>query len=313
MVDVTVVIVNYNTCCLLHECIQSIEKTTGCTYEIIIVDNASSDNSLKMLREMHPKLSVIQNKYNVGFARANNQGFSKGIGRYFFMLNPDTVVLDGAIDKLVTFIGQNQDVGICSPCNVGKEGDLQYNCDHFPNFWNNLWSYANFTNMFPNIDLFRRSRMLYWDYGYLRDVDRVMGCSLMIRSDLYRQLRGLDANYFMYFEETDLCYRSKKLGFRTVYLPDAKIMHYGGSSSKCLKHVEVFNNTVTEYFLKSQYYFYKKNYGLISMVGIRMLDLSYGLSLIIRNLFRRDQIKRREGIKKGRLFLTIAIAKRGLK
>lgn len=305
--DVSIVIVSFNTCRLLDECIASIKKETRCSHEIIVVDNASTDESCGMLRKKYPDVRLIENEKNVGFAKANNQGFAIASGRYYLMLNPDTVVLEGAIDKLIAFMDQNPGVGICSPRNVDREGNLQRNCDHFPSFWNNLCSYTNLVNIFPKVNMFRRSRMLYWDYSDLRDVDRVMGCSLMIRVNLYHQLGGMDENYFMYFEETDLCYRSKKSGYRTVYIPYASLIHYHGESTKEVLEKNVINRTIIDYHYKSQYYFLKKNYGMFQMLVNRLLDCTYGLSLIMRNVFRSDKIKRNLSLKKGKALISAAL------
>lgn len=289
--DVSIVIVSYNTSKILDECIVSIKKETTCSYEIIVVDNASVDDSRRMLREKYSDIILIENNGNVGFARANNQGFAIAQGKYFFMLNSDTIILDRAIDRLLDFMEQNPNVGICGPRNEEIDGTLQYSCDHFPSIWNNVWSYTNLTNKFPSIPMFRRNLMRYWDYAGLRDVDKIMGCALMISADLYARLGGLDNSYFMYFEETDLCYRAKKAGLRTVYFPSAKIVHYGGASSIAQKELQVVNTTIAAYYYKSQYYFFRKNYGLFPMLAIRALDLVYGISIMLRNGFRADKSK----------------------
>jgi GT2 family glycosyltransferase len=302
--DVSIVIVSYNTSQLLDECIVSVKKETTIDSEIIVVDNASIDDSCQMLREKHPDIKLIENENNVGFARANNQGFAIASGRYFLMLNPDTVVLDGAIDRLVNFMDENVDVGICTPRNLDEKGSLQYNCDHFPSLWINLCSYANLMNRFPKIKAFHRSRMAYWDYSDLKDVDKVMGCSLMIRSYLYKKFGGMDENYFVYFEETDLCYRVKKAGHRIVYFPFANIIHYHGESSKNDSSLLVIDKTVIAYHCRSQYYFFKKNYGIVPALLTRLLDFCYGLALIMRNMIRKNKIKRTSYLTKGKLLIS---------
>jgi GT2 family glycosyltransferase len=305
--DVSIVIVNFNTCRILDECIVSIKKETTVDNEIIVVDNASVDGSCQMLCEKHPDVKLIENQENVGFAKANNQGFAIASGKYFFMLNSDTVVLDGAVGKLAAFMDEHPDVGICGPRNEGTDGELQYSCDHFPSFWNNLWSYTNFTNRFPEIALFRRGLMRYWDYSGQRDVEKIMGCSLMIRKDLYRQLGGLDNSYFMYFEETDLCFQARKAGLRTVYFPDARIIHYGGASAKSQKSEQVVNTTVASYYYKSKYYFLLKNYGTFPMLANRFLDLVFGIALMLRNSLRKDKEKRSFSLSKARALLAGAL------
>jgi hypothetical protein len=305
--DVSIIIVSYNTARLLEECITSINSQTSIEFEIIVVDNNSTDNTIEMLNTKHSDVICIENKVNRGFARANNQGFSRATGKYFFMLNPDTLVLDKSIDKLISFMEANPDIGICGPRNEDCNGNLQYSCDHFPSFWNSLWSYSNLTNYFPNVSRFRRNLMKYWDYSEQRDVERIMGCALMIRSDLFRHLGGLDDNYFMYFEETDLCYQANRAGYRTVYFPESRIIHYGGESSKSQKEEKVINTTITSYHYESQYYFYRKNYGLIPMIMIRTLDFGYGIALLLRNLFRKDKARRSFNLYKAHAILGGAL------
>jgi len=305
--DVSIVIVSFNTSKILDECIVSIKNETTCAYEIIVVDNASADESCQMLREKFPDVTLIENSGNVGFARANNQGFAIAQGKYFFMLNSDTIILDGAIDRLLAFMEQNRHVGIVGPRNEELDGILQYSCDHFPSFWNNFCSYTNLTNKFPNVPIFRRNLMRYWDYGGQREVDKIMGCALMIQAELYTHLGGLDNSYFMYFEETDLCYRVKKSGFKTVYFPAARIVHYGGASSKAQKELKVVNTVVASYYYRSQYYFFLKNYGLFSMLAIRALDMAYGIALMLRNIFRADKSKQSLSMAKANALLNGAL------
>jgi GT2 family glycosyltransferase len=304
--NVSVVIVSYNTCRILDECIASIRQETACAHEIIVVDNASRDNSCLLIRDKYPEVTLIENSENVGFAKANNQGFAIAKGKYFFMLNSDTVILDGAIDKLFGFMETNPDVGICGPRNIGRDGKLQNNCDHFPSFWNTFCYYSGLSGVFQKSSLFNRCWMRYWDYGELRDVDRMSGCSLLISSGLYRELSGLDENFFMYFEETDFCFRTQQKGQRITYLPDATIIHYGGESSKGNTADVVKSGTVWSYFYVSQYYYFRKNYGWFSMLAIRTLDLAYGMYLLFRSILRVDDMKRENDSSLGRFMVKMA-------
>jgi GT2 family glycosyltransferase len=309
--DVSIVIVSYNTCKLLDECITSIKRETTVSHEIIIVDNASTDNSCQMLCEKYPEIKLIENEANVGFARANNQGFSVATGKYFFMLNPDTVVLDGAINKLVAFMESNPDVAICGPRNICKNGQLQYSCDHFPSFWNTFCYCTGLSRLYPKSKLFSRAYMHYWNYGEVRDVQRMTGCSLLIRATLYKNTCGLDEHYFMYFEETDLCLQAARLRFRTTYVPHAVIVHYGGESSKVTGDREVLiSKTVSSYYYPSQYYFFRKNYGWLSMLAMRGLDLTYGMFMLLVGITRLDARKRERAVTLGRFLVKTACDRR---
>lgn len=305
--DVSIVIVNYNTCRLLDECIESIKRETRCEYEIIVVDNASSDDSCKMIKTKHPDVLLIENAENSGFAKANNLGFARARGRYFFMLNPDTVILDRAIDKLVDFMDNNHDAGICGPRNVGPDGALQHNCDHFPSVWNTLCYYASLGELFPKSRIFNRCWMRYWDYDGVRNVERMTGCSLMIRSSLFREVGGLDESYFMYFEETDFCYQAHLKGKKTVYFPYSCIIHYGGESAKTVKSIPVYNNVCWTYFYKSQYYFFRKNYGLLPTIAIKLLDALNGLKICLLSFKHSNADKKNNNMKIGLFLIKTAL------
>jgi len=306
--DVSIVIVNYNTRRFLDECIQSIKRETSVSHEIIVVDNASTDDSCAMVRAKHPDVHLIENHENVGFAKANNQGFALAKGRYYFMLNPDTVVIEKAIDKLIAFMDANPDVGICGPKNIGPDGSLQYSCDHFPSIWNTFCSYANLANRYPKSKIFGRQGMRYWDYAASRDVERIMGCSLLTRASVFKSLGGLDERFFMYFEETDLCFRASKALNRIVFVSAATIIHFGGASAKNSSEEQPINRTLYSHYLTSQYYFYSKHYGLIPMLAIRCLDFCYGVGIIVKNIFRGDRHIKKLRIAKGKALCVGASA-----
>ena len=194
----------------------------------------------------------------------------------------------------------NPDIGISGPRNIDVDGNLQFSCDYFPSCLKSLWAYTNLRNRYPYVQTFRRSSLSAGDYADIRDVDKIMGCSLMIRSGLYRQIGGLDSNYFMYFEETDLCYRVKRLGVRVTYFPDVRIIHFHGESAKSQREEKVVSKTIVSYFYESQYYFFRKNYGFWSMVAMSLLDLIYGIALVVRNAMRKNQTKRELGLELGK-------------
>jgi len=304
--DVSIVIVSFSTSRLLDECIVSIKEETHCAYEIIVVDNASTDDSCRMIKEKHPEAMLIENSENVGFARANNQGFALARGNYFFMLNSDTVILDGAIDKLMDFMEKNKKVGICGPRNCSRDMTIQYNCNHFPSIWIDFTLHTRLCAVLPKIKWFNLSQMKYWDYDGIREVDLITGCALMIRNQIYKALGGLDDHFFMYYEETDLCYRMRKLGYSVVYYPDATIIHYGGGSSRNNSPGTVFSKTNMDHFLKSKYYFNNKNYSSVHEIIARVLDLSYGLILLLKNLWRKDLVIRTSRLKMARLYIERA-------
>ncbi|OGT31935.1 MAG: hypothetical protein A2W28_04500 [Gammaproteobacteria bacterium RBG_16_51_14] len=130
---------------------------------------------------------------------------------------------------------------------------------------------------------------------------------MMIRSNVFKRLGGLDEKYFMYFEETDFCFRSRDIGVRVTYFPHAEIIHYGGESAKYNKSVVVINKIVSSYFFPSQYYYYRKNYGVISMLAIRSLDFIYGIVLVVRNCLRSNPGKKKSGMRLGKILVTMSL------
>ncbi len=288
--DVSVVIVSYNVSDLLNECIISIKKETSCSYEIIVVDNNSVDNSVEMLKTKHPDVKLIQNNHNVGFARANNQAFKEATGKYILMLNPDTIILKNAINKLVQFMDKHPEMGASGPKVLNTDMTLQHNCHHFPSVLIRFAGYLQLKKFFPKNRLFGREHMTYWNYNEIKEIDWITGCALLIRTCALVEVGYLDENYFMYTEETDLCFRLKKYGWKILYYPSAHIIHHGGRSALKQNKEKVFSKSITTYLFSTQYYFFKKNYGIKISIIIKILDFIYYFLLFIKNLFRRDKI-----------------------
>jgi len=301
--DVSVIIVSYNTVKLLDECIISIKSQTSVEFEIIVIDNNSTDNTLEMLTAKHADVIRIENNKNSGFASANNQGIEIAKGKYLFLLNPDTLVLDGAVDKLFKFMEKNTDIGICGPKNFGPDLKLQLNCDHYPGLWNILVEYFRLGVAFPRLRIFNRTMMRYWTYDSIKEVERMTGCSLMIRRSVMGVVGRLDDRFFMYFEETDICMRVKTSGYNVVFYPDASIVHYGGQSAMQRKDAHIVNTTAMGYYLPSRYYFFRKHYGMVSELFLRMIDIFYGCLLWTKSMFRNDREIRSNRLSKAKTLI----------
>ena len=308
--DVSIIIVNFNSANFLVDCLKSIKSQTSVPHEVIVVDNASTDDSVDVIKRNCKGIMLIENKKNSGFAKANNQGFDNAQGRYLLMLNPDTIVLDKAIDKLVDYMDAHLDVGICAPKNVDKNGKNQANCDYFPSIVNDVIEYLNLNRKFPDIALLNRGRLLNWGYHEFREVDKVMGCSLIIRSELYKAVGGLDNRFFLYFEETDLCYRVRKTNYKIMYHPLASIIHFGGESTKTEKKKKLVVKMNMEYFFDSKFYFYKKNYGYGLAVLSRIIDILYAYLVVIRNTFRKKGVQKEQHLKKGKVYLSCLLPRK---
>lgn len=230
---VSVIIVNWNTCDLLKQCLDSVCATCEKeSLEIIVVDNGSKDSSCDLVRRCFPNVKLIENDWNRGFCKATNQGIEIATGLYVLLLNSDTIAEQDSIERMVRFANERERVGIVGCKLVFADGSYQSSCFRFPNLWGNLLTSFGISRMFP------KSYLLNWDrYGNRkwsspRRVDCVMGSCMMIKRSVIDKIGMLDAAYFMFAEETDFCYRAMQAGWEVFYYPDAKVVHHHSGSQK---------------------------------------------------------------------------------
>jgi len=228
----SIVIVSWNVKDDLLACLRSIEQNPPSEeFEVIVVDNASTDGSAEAVRNLFPRVMLIPNNQNMGFAAANNVGIKKAQGSYVLLLNPDTIVHDGTLDALIKFMDENKDVGICGPKLLNPDGTTQPSTRRFPTMRGILHHHT----IFRFIPVFRGHHrkwlMKDFTHDHQEDVDQVMGAALMARRSVLEELGGMDEAFFMYYEEVDLCYRLKQLGWRIVFTPTARITHNAGRSA----------------------------------------------------------------------------------
>ncbi|MGB7582214.1 MAG: glycosyltransferase family 2 protein [Sedimentisphaerales bacterium] len=231
--DVSIIIVNWNTRDILRGCLWSVyEQTQDISFEVIVVDNASTDGSVEMVKRDFPQAVLIENMGNRGFAAANNQGLKITKGQYILLLNSDTIVLDGAIQKTVVFAEQHPEAAVIGCKALNPDGSLQPTCFMFPSLINMFLSSTYLYELFPRDRFFGRERMTWWDRNDVREVDVVTGCFMLVRRRAIEQTGLMDEQFFVYGEETDWCYRFRQGGWKVLFIPDAKIVHLGGQSSK---------------------------------------------------------------------------------
>jgi N-acetylglucosaminyl-diphospho-decaprenol L-rhamnosyltransferase len=247
-VDVTIIIVSYNTREMTIACINSIlEQTSSIRYEIIVVDNNSNDESAEVIRTNFPHIELIPSRENLGFGRANNLAAMHARGRRLLLLNPDTVILDHAIDKLYEFAVSNPKCGIWGGRTVFADGSLNpQSCWRRMTLWS-LVCNATGLNTLKESNLFNPEGYGGWKRDTVRAVDIVVGCFFLIDKDLWEKLRGFDPVFFMYGEEADLCLRARRLGACPTVTPAASIIHYGGASEtdKTDQRIKVLASKVT--------------------------------------------------------------------
>jgi len=233
-VDVSIIIVSWNTCDILRDCLQSVfEQTRDIGFEVIVVDNASSDGSVEMVRTEFSEVILLANQENRGFAAANNQAMRRAHGRYVLLLNPDTVVLNGAIQNTTTYAEQNAQAGVFG-CRVRwPNGRRQNTCFRFPTLaLVAIGSMLFFRMARPfHVPFFHPERYLNLDFNQAHDVDVVAGCFLLIRRKVIDQVGMFDEDFFMYGEEAELCFRVRQAGWHVRYYPGSEIIHLHGASS----------------------------------------------------------------------------------
>lgn len=255
--QLSIAIVSWNTRDLLRACLRSVfENLDGLSAEVIVVDNASSDQSAEMVRDEFPQVKLIEAGANLGFSRGNNLAYQHSTGDYFLLLNSDTVVLPNALTGLVQFMDAYPKAGAAASKLLNGDGTLQRSCSPYPRPLTEFFDAVYLSKLFPKSKLFGSYAMTYWDFDEMREVEFAGGSCLLLRREALGKVGLLDEGFFMYTEETDLCYRLNKAGWKVCFVPDAQIIHYGGQSSK----LDVGRTSVD--LCKSKYRFMKKHYGL---------------------------------------------------
>ena len=252
MTDLSIIIVSWNVSDLLAACLRSIDANRGdLALEVIVVDSASRDDTVAMVREQFPWVRLMPQSVNVGFTWGNNIGLGTAKGRHLLLLNPDTEIIGDMLTQLVAYLDDNPDVGVVGPHTLNTDGSTQSSRRRFPTVATGLLESTWLQPIAPKALL---------DWYYVRepaddatvDVDWVQGHALMARRAVYEQIGGLDTSYVMFFEEVDWCKRAKSAGWRVVYVGSAQVTHHGGQSTAqvSVKKDIHFNRSKVQYFRK---------------------------------------------------------------
>lgn len=234
--DVSIIIVAWSVREWVEKCLESVFKETkGIEFEIIYVDNASEDGSVEMVRTKFPSVKIIENDENRGFNKANNQGIEVAKGRYILLLNSDTVVLDNAIGKTVKFADEHLKAGIVGCKVLTADGGFQRTCFMYPSILNMFLMVTYLNKIFPRNKFCGRERMSWWDLDDVREVETICGCYSLARREGIEQVGKLDERYFIFGDDPDWCDRFKKAGWKIMFTPEPKIIHYSGQTTKRMK------------------------------------------------------------------------------
>lgn len=254
--NLSIVIVNYNTERLLRGCLQSVYAgANGTPFDVWVVDNNSRDKSVAMLRSEFPQVNVVQNASNVGFSKANNMVIARSDADYVLLLNPDTLIVEDAIEQVLKFMEEHREVGICGCRVLNTDRTLQLACRRsVPTPKVAFYRLTGLSRLFPRSPVMARYNMTYADPSQTHEVDAVSGAFLMIRREAVRDIGPLDERFFMYGEELDWCLRAKRAGWSVMYYPGAEIIHYKGESTKYNSRKAALE------FYRAMYLFHKKHF-----------------------------------------------------
>jgi GT2 family glycosyltransferase len=268
----SVVIICWNDLRVIDDCLKSIYAGTHRTeFEVIISDNNSTDGSIEFIRKNYPQARIIENGANLGFAKGNNAGIRASRGEYVLILNPDTIVHEGSLDKLVEFAERHPEAGAFGCRVLNPDGSYQISGRPFPTVWRYWISglYLRFLGRFS--DAFIADTYVGWNGDTERAVDWQSGCCVMFRGELLNKLGGFDEQFFYHFEEVDLCFRVWKAGFPILFTPEPTIIHLGGQS------VGRFPIRFALERLRSRYRFFYKHYGASGCRQCRYVTLTWFL------------------------------------
>jgi N-acetylglucosaminyl-diphospho-decaprenol L-rhamnosyltransferase len=291
MLDLAIVIVNYNVCDLLRDCLTSVNASTGLTFDVCVVDNASPDDSAAMVAREFPQVHLIRNLENMGYAAANNLGLKyfgfpdqgsgiedqgSGLPRYALLLNPDTVVPPDAFARMIQLMDDHADFGVSGPKLVRRDGSLDFACRRgFPSVEVSCWRLTKLSKIFPRSKRFGRYNMTYLDPDQPAEIDSVVGAFMLVRREAIAQAGLLDEIFWMYGEDLDWAYRIKQHGWKVYYYPHVVVTHVKRASSS----QDDAGAAKAKYeFDRAMWLFYRKHYQAQTSAPIDWL-VKFGLGL----------------------------------
>lgn len=254
----------------MRECLLSLrdKPPTTSSWEILVVDNDSSDRSDRMVAGDFPEAFLIRNSENLGFAKANNQLIEASHGGFLLLLNPDVQVKARALDALLQLIKSENTIGAVAPRLLNPDGSVQPSCRVFPGLEVLLWESLGLSRLFPRSRAFGKYRMTWWDYDDLREVEQPMASALLLRRKALEQVGVFDENFPIFFNDVDLCYRLRHAGWKVLFTPAAEMVHHLGASTAQMKQRIRDSHRSLARFLRKHYL-------------ARRGPLRYGLCLIL--------------------------------
>jgi GT2 family glycosyltransferase len=278
--EVSIIIVNYNVKKLILDCINSVYTYLKCvSFEIIVIDNNSTDESIEVISRAFPEVKIIQNQINAGFSEANNQGIEAAKGKYILLLNPDTYLIDSSLCGLISFTKEKGSEVLCAPKLLNSDRTLQHSA----------WKDKNLIVLFQESFRYFNSAYPAETYTLPQQVDNVSGAAMFFSKELVEKIGCLDSTIF-WMEDFDFCYRARKAGMPVYYYPSASVVHMGGQSSETNLNVMYSN------LLLSKLKFYKKHYSKFEIFPAFLFTflhlVGYTLFLILIAPFSKNHRKK---------------------
>jgi hypothetical protein len=271
-VELSVVIVAWNAKRYLELCLDSLAKDPPRrSMEVLVVDNASADDTIEMVESKFPWVKLIKSRENLGFSKGNNVAIRQCQGRYVALVNPDVIVFPGCLDALADFLDENPRVGDVGPRVFNPDMTQQSTCRRFPTLWNNFCSASRLESTFKGRRLFAGEHMFYFAHDRTLAVDVIVGCFSMIRREAFDEVGLLDEDLFMYGDDVDWCRRAKKAGWQVVFYPGAQAIHDRGKTTAPFPaHFAVAQQ-------RSVLHYWSKHHTWFGVLGIRTIMLFHHL------------------------------------
>jgi len=289
--DLVISIVSYNSLSFLKECLDSIlENPTEKDYQIIVVDNASSDGTVEFIGKNYPGIKLIANNKNIGFAAANNQAIKNSDSKYILLINSDCEVYKGSLDSLIGFMDKNTGTGIAGPKIVNSDGTTQLSCRRFPSLLDAA-AHNILGDIFPGNPFTKKYKLADVSRDKPFKVDWVSGSCMIIRRKALEDTGELDEKYFMYIEDVDICYRMWQKGWSVYYCPEAEIMHHAGGSTGRGRREKIRSSFRMQ---RSAFYFfckiYRRNWRII-LIPFLLLVLGARLAIsALKSIFPEKKL-----------------------
>lgn len=284
-IDLTAIIVNFNTEGLLRNAIGRLQAAAAqLSLKIAIIDNASKDGSVALIRNEFPDCHLIANQTNVGFGRANNQALDLVESRYVLLLNTDAFVSQDTLYKTITYMNSHPRCGILGVRLVGRDGTLQPSARYFPTPWNLFLARTGLHRLFSGA---RMVDDMAWDHASVRQCDWVPGCYFLVRKAVIDQIGLFDPRYFLYYEEIDHCLAARKAGWEVIFFADTTVVHIGGESAKTTGEITAGGRQIEAMQIESELLYFRKNHGITGVWAQVLLSAAADAIIVLKTLLQR--------------------------